>query len=80
MNLYNYKKMLELYELLLNLDKNLYVSNFDLAEQLYLIFWMRFTYTKVPKIRSKDTKRKKNFHKLILLQTNSRTPREFTQL
>ena len=73
--------MVVLYELLLNFDENLYISSFHLAEQLYLIFWTRFTYYQSPKIRSKDTKqKKKNFRKLVSLQTNSRTPRAFTQL
>ena len=53
--------MLELYELLLNLDKNLYVCSFDLAEQLYLIFWMQFTYYQSTKICSKDQNGKKTF-------------------
>jgi hypothetical protein len=37
------------------MDKNLYVSRFELAEQLYLRrFWM-FPLTKVPKLRSEVT-------------------------
>jgi hypothetical protein len=67
MNLYNYKKMLELYELLLNLDKNLYVSSFDLAEQLYLIFWMDLLITKVLKYALKIQNRKKKLSQISII-------------